>query len=723
MKALISGQAGIAVLANGSQHWSVSVAEPDQRIPCAPEEFHLRFSGADDVASAEGDEDAIIAQLEEAWQLDRALQMTLILLGKQKDDDIRKMAAECLEEFLESDSVLAHVLNRLHEAPMTYDADLGQAIEIAGAIGCKKVQSMLVETQDRQPSIRLVCRAFDAIDEQHFDSDRYASKAGARRWFSHRGVFRRLAAGHGSSIGNEIMGLLLDPEIGRVSGIKQLLPRWAAPLKTPSPQMDYSEDASSPSSRKPKQRVSKQQVRSPHERKQLAERQLEEILSLLDHGEETKARNWAVDLFHRQTEADGAEYGVMSMSNLARQMKDRGRFRLQLHFAQLAADSEAADAQAFSQLADALLRNGDPVSALRKYDETIAKFGENVVPRCGRAEVLRELNRYEKVLQQYDQTIAKFSEDVVARCGRAEVLRELNRYEEALQQYDQTIVRFDADVVARNGRAEVLRELNRFEEALQQYDETIAKFSESVVARCGRAEVLRELNRYEKALQQYDQTIAKFNTDVVARNGRAEVLRELNRYEEALQQYDQTVAKFNGDRVAQNGRAVLLMRLGRYEEALSQLGPISTVTRHDWIDHHVRGMIRLAQGDFARAAEIFETGIASCPIAKSISYFRSALALTHIRSKNAARALQAIEQESGKMAEIFRLHAYGEQGDRPQCQQAHSNVATDADGKIQELAGLLFEGYLSEQAASVRTRQWEDDVFQREAGLLIMHAA
>jgi hypothetical protein len=111
MKALISGQAGIALLIDDGKCWSVSVEEPGRMTPCAQEEFHYLIAGGDDVVALETTTaDDARAELQAAWCRDRALQMTLILLDREEEAEIRGMAAECLEERLADPSMTVRLL-------------------------------------------------------------------------------------------------------------------------------------------------------------------------------------------------------------------------------------------------------------------------------------------------------------------------------------------------------------------------------------------------------------------------------------------------------------------------------------------------------------------------------------------------------------------------------------------------------------------------------------
>ena len=64
------------------------------------------------------------------------------------------------------------------------------------------------------------------------------------------------------------------------------------------------------------------------------------------------------------------------------------------------------------------------------YDDTIKKFPDNVVAPSGRAEVLKEMGRFEDALAAYDETIKHFPNGVVSRTGRASLLTLMGELEE-----------------------------------------------------------------------------------------------------------------------------------------------------------------------------------------------------------------------------------------------------------------------------------------------------
>jgi tetratricopeptide (TPR) repeat protein len=156
--------------------------------------------------------------------------------------------------------------------------------------------------------------------------------------------------------------------------------------------------------------------------------------------------------------------------------------------------------------AEAFRARGNHSAALAAYGDAIVAFTrnderwENVSAKIGRAEVLRDMMRFEEALGAYSEAIAegarlKHPAEPIARVGRAEVLREMNRFDEALAAYKEVTDRFPADTAAKVGRARTLSQMGRPKETEKLYRELIAANPKSEEFRAGLAEVLREAER------------------------------------------------------------------------------------------------------------------------------------------------------------------------------------------------------------------------------------
>ena len=165
------------------------------------------------------------------------------------------------------------------------------------------------------------------------------------------------------------------------------------------------------------------------------------------------------------------------------------------------------------------------------------------------------------------------------------------------------------------------------------------------------------------------------------------------------------------------------MELEQFDAALAQISPLHQEPRVDWVAYHVRGMILLRKGDFDEAAEVFTHGFRDCPIPFQRTYFRNALAAVRLRQQDAAGALKAIEGESGDVADVIRMHAFGEEHRFAECTETNNSLRQYQNRQINEAREILETGYLSENAAAIRTPEWQALVFQKECRLLLRIAA
>ena len=711
MDALISGQAGVAMLCDGQSAWSVTVDSPEVLTPCAESEVLHLFAGAKDVVSCTGvSREEAVGRMREAWRRDRALRMTLILLDSEEDEETRVMAAECAERHFADGPIEEFVADRLYAAPLPIVADLPGAKLFAGRAKAQAVGRFLEQLDADQPQIAAVRRSWDGLGAELFVAP--ADKRAFEQAAIAAGAFRRLAqAAREGNIGAAHLACLQDARLTALAQHRMVLGRWVEPLKprhagsiedtpTAADAEDWRQAASAPGS--PTSKRSRKDRRNPAVRKQASNRErfarakaeLEAVEQLLLQGRFERARDYAADLVERQLREDGREVAVLSLCNLSRLAKSQSLFDWQFALAERAVKELPTDVQARTQLADSCLCRGEFQEALRLYDETCRDFPRNEVARNGRAEVLRKLARLEEALRQYEETCRDFPPNVVPCCGRAEVLRELGRLEEALRQYEATCRDFPRSEVARCGRAEVLRELGRLEEALRLYEATCRDFPRDAVARNGRAEVLRELGRLDDALLQYEATCGDFPRDEVARNGRAEVLRDLGRLDEALRQYDDTCRDFPRNAVARNGRASVLMDVRRYEEALALLPTGDLKGREDWIVQHIRGMIYLRHGEIHEAERIFEHGVRVCPYPSEVAYFRTALAVARIQLRRFEEADAALAGTQTDVADVLRLHVRGEQRKTEPARDAFERLRACQRKRVRDLRDLLASVYL-----------------------------
>ncbi|MDA1160593.1 MAG: tetratricopeptide repeat protein, partial [Planctomycetota bacterium] len=435
------------------------------------------------------------------------------------------------------------------------------------------------------------------------------------------------------------------------------------------------------------------------------------------------------------------------------EMKARSRPELQLEFARLAVDVNSEDPQVHNHLAEALRDSGDSSEAITVYRETVARFPQNVVCRCGLAESLREVGEPSEAITVYRETVARFPQDVVCRCGLAETLREVGdsseaitvyretvaRFpqdevcrcglaetlrevgepSEAITVYRETVARFPQDEVCRNGLAETLREVGESSEAILVYRETVARFPQDAVSRCGLAETLREVGEPSEAISVYRETVARFPQNEVCRNGLAEALREVGESSEAIRVYRETVTRFPQDEVCRCGLAVMLAEDSKFDEALELLPVESPKTHQELIGWHIRGMVYLQKKDTAAAVATFKIGLERSRKERDRTYYRNSLASAYLRTGQHREAVDLLEGASDELSDLFRAHALGELEDRDLVKQALDRLRGTTKPEVQELRNEFEEVYVRDDPQSKRlSTDWLDRVFQREFELL-----
>ncbi len=155
MRALISGQAGVAVFCDAGPRFAVSFDAPEETLPCHTwADVRALLASAHDVIDLpDTTREAAVAELDLAWANDRALQLTLVLLDRAARPDTRAEAAACVAElFAESfagqpGAVETFVAQRLASAPPgAGPADLPGAIALAdGTAAVASVSRVLRE--------------------------------------------------------------------------------------------------------------------------------------------------------------------------------------------------------------------------------------------------------------------------------------------------------------------------------------------------------------------------------------------------------------------------------------------------------------------------------------------------------------------------------------------------------------------------------------------------
>ena len=616
MQALISGFIGQALLVEGGVFRSLRVDRSATPTPASPGDVRNFLARATDAYALEDTQvEQVLEALEAAWEGTAIFNLVQILTSPFEDDDTRNLAAEELDDSLKDQAAVAFAERSLFSAPWP--------TEITRPANCSsRVAAFLGRLGNVQTAIKSVDRAFGLVDLQLMRLDQEVFRD---RFFAtsiREGIYRILVLYMTGEASRAEVHFAIDksPSLKSFKNSRGILTGWLRGLGNPersaqsigprSTEQREVEENDTPSS------YPRQSKRRGLDRQKELERVMSsqiQIESLLKEG----TVDWAIEntraLIEEQIRKSGNEFACKTLSSLAASAQELGMHKRQLEWARGALSLNPDDPVAATQVAHAMLKNGEINAALTAYDQVIEQFPENVVAKSGRAETLRSLGKYSEALTAYDQVIEQFPENVVAKNGRAETLRSLGEYSEALKAYDHVIGQFPENVVARSGRAETLRSLGEYTEALTAYDQVIKQFPWDVVARTGRAETLRSLGEYSEALRAYDQVIEQFPESAVAKSGRAETLRSLGKYSEALTAYEQVNEQFPMEVVAKNGRAETLRSLGKYSEALTAYDQVIEQFPWDVFARAGRAETLRSLGKYSEALTAYEQVIEQFP--------------------------------------------------------------------------------------------------------------
>jgi CheY-like chemotaxis protein len=233
MNAVISGRAGVAVLLQDDQLFSLELDKPGELIPRRPDEYHLLIGEGTDLEFLEEvDPTAAWQRLEHAVCREEALDVSVLLLDGELTEAIRTQAAADLEECLAAPGAIDSLEAVLYAAPLPATADLPGALRCAQ----NQVQSVLPflrRLEAQQPAIRLTRHAWEALPESLFAGadERRDALTMCLRAGLFRDVARALAESR--SPGSHVMQVL-DTRPG-LDRFRKALTRWGELLSVQSP--------------------------------------------------------------------------------------------------------------------------------------------------------------------------------------------------------------------------------------------------------------------------------------------------------------------------------------------------------------------------------------------------------------------------------------------------------------------------------------------------------
>ncbi|MBI3671134.1 MAG: hypothetical protein HY237_15305, partial [Acidobacteria bacterium] len=368
MKALISGQAGVAVLFDGECVSSLRVGSPVE-VPLSESEILCVLGDASDLAQLdEINRDAAATELELAWRKDRSLHLALILLDGEADREARQLSTECLQEFIGDPNVLEFILDRLYSAPLPLRADLLGALLLAERVRAAAVVSFLEDLGEHQAEIERCREAWDLLSADRFGGPETKAQFGYA--LATAGAFRQLAKAEPEEKNNVVVRYLTNPEIRSFRDYRSIVMAWTEPFRVasrvqrPGHELEDTERESFVEYRG-------KRVEGPRRDSRILEivnKQKDAIKKLLSQGDTTRALRFVEELIEYQRGRSEDEHLAKSLCDLAQFAKGIGDNKLQMEFAYRAVGIAPTDGWSQAQLGDAYLRLGKYREALEAYE-------------------------------------------------------------------------------------------------------------------------------------------------------------------------------------------------------------------------------------------------------------------------------------------------------------------------------------------------------------------
>ncbi|MFN2452945.1 MAG: hypothetical protein ABR577_01860 [Pyrinomonadaceae bacterium] len=471
MDAVISGQAGKALLLNGNSLTSFDVDDPATLVPGQQADLRFLFGEAGDLRILENTNLAdVTRELRRARDCDDALDLTLISFDPELPAEIRREAIEELEELLADEYVIEHLEYVLYGRPLPASADITGALNHCGEAHAANAQAMLRSLRDRQAGIREVSTAWDAIPSDIFGG--YEERAEFQRVAVREGLFCALVtAREAQTTAAFFLTAVLNASVKALRNHRQVLQQWIAPFRQSNGIREIN--------RKTDERaLIESPIREQRGRRRSIDRdavlqkvksQKALITDTMQRLDLARVGKLVDELVNYQLENGEAIHAAKSLCDLAFEAKTLGLYSLQLELAKRSTDVKPDDAWSWAQYGDALLKMQRPGEALKAYEQAEA-FGADTVAKNRRAEVLKSLGRLNESLAAYDAVIASYPEDVVARTARSCVLAALHRYDEALEglPHEKPITR--GEWIGYHIRGMILLRMGKADEAVQIFE-------------------------------------------------------------------------------------------------------------------------------------------------------------------------------------------------------------------------------------------------------------
>jgi tetratricopeptide (TPR) repeat protein len=186
--------------------------------------------------------------------------------------------------------------------------------------------------------------------------------------------------------------------------------------------------------------------------------------------------------------------------------------------------AKTASARAHNLLGRALEALGEPLEAIKNFDQAIAIDANFAEAHSNRANILVKAELPEEALTSFERALALDPDSIPDLINRGALLQDIGRHAEALTSYDKALALMPDDAGILMNRANALAMLERYDEAVTIYDAVIRRDPKLALAYAHKALAVKELGRLPEARKLFEQALTLAPDDHMTAYGLARLM-------------------------------------------------------------------------------------------------------------------------------------------------------------------------------------------------------
>jgi tetratricopeptide (TPR) repeat protein len=216
-------------------------------------------------------------------------------------------------------------------------------------------------------------------------------------------------------------------------------------------------------------------------------------------------------------------------------------------------------------------RNFDYGSAVRIWEDTVAKRPGNPRAHYNLGVALGPVERIDEAVEQYDQALRINPDYTEAHYNLGVALGQLGKIDEAIEQYKQAL-RINPDYAeAHDNLGTALRQLGKIDEAIEQYKQALRIMPDFAMAHYNLGNALRQAGKIDDAIAHYQQALRIEPDFADAHNNLGTALGRVGRIPEAIGHLQQALRIRPDLAETHYNLGIALGQVGRIPEAIDQL--------------------------------------------------------------------------------------------------------------------------------------------------------